>query len=83
MGGCLGPPHPSTSDAQVGQPRDWCWGVRDPWLLGDVGGFLLLMGPFVIKAKLNECLGSSLGKPLCLPPQPQLVSVGSSSALQP
>lgn len=57
--------------------------MRGPWVLGNVRGFLLLMRPFVIKAKLSECLGSSLGTPLALPPQPQLVPGGSSSALQP
>lgn len=31
-------------------------GVRDPWVLGDVGHFLLLMGPFVIKAKPMSAL---------------------------
>lgn len=45
-------------------------------MLEDMGDFLLLMGSFVIKTKPNECLGSSLGRPLALPPQPQLVPGG-------
>lgn len=64
-------------------PRDGCWGVRDPWILRDMGGFLLLLGPFVIKAKPNECLRLSQGRPLALPPQPQFIPGGSSSAPQP
>lgn len=62
-----------------GNPEMGVGGVRVPWVLGGMGGFLLLTGPFVIKSKPNECLGSSLGRPLALPPQSQLVPRGSSS----
>lgn len=70
------------AEAQGGGMQGWVlgWGggVRDPWVLGGVGGFLRLLGPFVIKEKPNQCLGSSLGRPLALPPQPQLLPGGSS-----